>query len=150
MSSEGNSTIRDAQGVVKWFDARKGYGFIKGPDDKDVFAHFSVIDGDGFRIMKDGWTVTYDAELTPTGWRATRIVLPPGALTELPQPRKTPDPPSKPPGSSKPKSSPKLGEVVVRPRTRRASTADRAPPPSPTPPASSSPPHTDPPTPPAQ
>ena len=147
MSSAGNSVVRDALGIVKWFDARKGYGFIKGPDDQDVFAHFSVIEGDGFRIMKDGWTVTYDAELTPTGWRATRIVLPPGALTELPQPRKTPDAPSKPPGSPKSRPSPKAGEVVVRPRARPASTADRS---SPPPPPSSAPPSGDTPTRPAQ
>ena len=36
------------QGTVKWFDSKKGYGFIVGPEGKDVFVHFSVIEGEGF------------------------------------------------------------------------------------------------------
>ncbi|MFO0833073.1 MAG: cold shock domain-containing protein [Phycisphaerales bacterium] len=64
-----------AEGVVKWFDPRKGFGFIVGPAGADVFAHFSVIAGDGFRALRDGSTVEYDAHRGTDGrWKATRIV----------------------------------------------------------------------------
>lgn len=48
------------QGPVKWFDSKKGYGFIVGPEGKDVFVHFSVIEGDGFRSLRDGEEVEYE------------------------------------------------------------------------------------------
>lgn len=47
-------------GEVKWFDPKKGYGFIVGPEGQDVFVHFSQILGDGFRSLKDGEKVDYD------------------------------------------------------------------------------------------
>ena len=47
-------------GNVKWFDSKKGYGFIINPDGKDVFVHFTSIEGDGFRSLKDGETVDYE------------------------------------------------------------------------------------------
>ncbi len=47
-------------GTVKWFDSKKGFGFIINPDGKDVFVHFSVIDGEGFRSLKDGEHVEYE------------------------------------------------------------------------------------------
>ncbi len=49
-----------ATGTVKWFDSKKGFGFIVNENGKDVFVHFSVIDGDGFRSLKDGETVEYE------------------------------------------------------------------------------------------
>ena len=49
-----------ARGTVKWFDAKKGFGFIVGPEGKDVFVHFSSIEGDGFRSLKDGEQVEYE------------------------------------------------------------------------------------------
>lgn len=57
---------------MKWFDARKGYGFLVGLDGRDVFVHFSAIQGGGFRTLKEGAAVRYDAERTAKGWRATR------------------------------------------------------------------------------
>lgn len=48
------------QGEVKWFDPKKGYGFIVGPEQQDVFVHFSQITGDGFRSLKDGEAVEYE------------------------------------------------------------------------------------------
>ena len=48
------------QGEVKWFDPKKGYGFIVGPEEQDVFVHFSQITGDGFRSLKDGEAVEYE------------------------------------------------------------------------------------------
>lgn len=47
-------------GEVKWFDPKKGYGFIVGPEGQDVFVHFSQILGDGFRSLKDGEKVDYE------------------------------------------------------------------------------------------
>ena len=49
-----------ATGTVKWFDTKKGFGFIVNGDGKDVFVHFSSIEGDGFRALKDGETVEYE------------------------------------------------------------------------------------------
>ena len=48
------------RGEVKWFDPKKGYGFIVGPEQQDVFVHFSQIMGDGFRSLKDGEAVDYE------------------------------------------------------------------------------------------
>ncbi len=47
-------------GTVKWFDVKKGFGFILNPEGKDVFVHFSSIEGDGFRALKDGEKVEYE------------------------------------------------------------------------------------------
>ncbi|MCK4872301.1 MAG: cold shock domain-containing protein [Phycisphaerales bacterium] len=71
---EASREIFDREGVVKWFDAKKGFGFIRGPDEQDVFAHYSKIEGDGYRVLDDGATVIYDAVLGEKGWNATRIV----------------------------------------------------------------------------
>lgn len=65
--------ISEVQGEVKWFDPRKGYGFIVGPEGQDIFAHYSVIAGDGFRVLRDGSHVIYDAECSDKGWKATRV-----------------------------------------------------------------------------
>jgi CspA family cold shock protein len=48
------------RGQVKWFDPKKGYGFILGPEGKDVFVHYTQIKGDGFRSLKDGENVDYE------------------------------------------------------------------------------------------
>jgi cold shock protein len=74
MSLPDSDRIVGAEGVVKWFDPKKGFGFIVGPDGQDIFAHFSRIEGDGFRVLKDGSKVTYDAERGTKGWHATRVV----------------------------------------------------------------------------
>jgi CspA family cold shock protein len=47
-------------GTVKWFDVKKGFGFIITPDGKDVFVHYTSIEGDGFRCLKDGEKVEYE------------------------------------------------------------------------------------------
>jgi CspA family cold shock protein len=49
-----------ATGTVKWFDSKKGFGFILNPEGTDVFVHFSSIDGDGFRSLKDGEKVEFE------------------------------------------------------------------------------------------
>jgi len=66
-------TLTDVEGVVKWFDARKGFGFIVGPNGQDIFVHFSVIDQpDGFRALRDGERVVYSANDGEKGWSATK------------------------------------------------------------------------------
>ena len=60
-------------GTVKWFDSKKGFGFIVGEQGEDVFVHFSVIQGDGFRALKDGETVEYDFERGNKGLLAKNV-----------------------------------------------------------------------------
>jgi len=72
--AESSSEIVAAHGVVKWFDSRKGFGFVVGPDGQDIFIHFSCIEGDGFRALKDGSAIEYDATKSEKGWRASRVV----------------------------------------------------------------------------
>ena len=60
-------------GTVKWFDTKKGFGFIVGPEGQDVFVHFSSIEGDGFRSLKDGESVDYEITRGDKGFSATRV-----------------------------------------------------------------------------
>jgi CspA family cold shock protein len=61
-------------GSVKWFNDAKGYGFITGEDGKDVFAHFSAINSDGFKSLKEGDKVQYDIVEGEKGPQAANIV----------------------------------------------------------------------------
>lgn len=65
-----------AVGTVKWFNASKGYGFIA-PNDggDDVFAHFSAIEMEGFKTLKQGQEVEYDVRDGPKGPQASNIHL---------------------------------------------------------------------------
>ena len=61
-------------GTVKWFNASKGCGFIQADDGSpDVFAHFSAIDGPGYRELAEGQKVEYEAEQGPKGAQAKRV-----------------------------------------------------------------------------
>jgi CspA family cold shock protein len=61
-------------GTVKWFNESKGYGFITPSDGSpDVFVHFSVIEGDGFKTLNEGQAVQYDAQRGEKGLQATRV-----------------------------------------------------------------------------
>jgi CspA family cold shock protein len=60
-------------GSVKWFDSKKGFGFIVGPEGKDVFVHFTRIEGDGFRSLRDGETVEYEHTQGEKGLLATAV-----------------------------------------------------------------------------
>jgi CspA family cold shock protein len=61
-------------GTVKWFSDQKGFGFITGEDGKDVFCHFSAIQTDGFKTLKDGQKVTFDVTMGEKGLRAANVV----------------------------------------------------------------------------
>jgi len=72
--SDSPNEIVAGRGVVKWFDPRKGFGFVVGPDGQDIFIHFTCIEGEGFRVLKDGSSIEYDATKSDKGWRATRVI----------------------------------------------------------------------------
>ena len=63
-----------ANGTVKWFNDSKGFGFIT-PDEggEDLFAHFSAIQGKGFKSLKEGQRVTFDVTTGPKGKQASNI-----------------------------------------------------------------------------
>ena len=60
-------------GKVKWFNDAKGYGFITHEDGRDVFVHYSAIEGDGFRTLIQGQDVEYEAEDGPKGLHASMV-----------------------------------------------------------------------------
>ena len=61
-------------GTVKWFNESKGFGFITPADGgKDVFVHFSAIQGDGFKVLAEGQSVTFNVEDGPKGPQATSV-----------------------------------------------------------------------------
>ena len=80
-----------ATGTVKWFSDAKGFGFIE-PDEKgvDVFAHFSAIQMDGFRTLKQGARVSYELQDGPKGPHAYNITIVPAAPAPEQQPTPTP------------------------------------------------------------
>jgi cold shock protein len=63
-----------ATGTVKWFNDAKGFGFITPADGgKDLFAHFSAIQGQGFKTLKEGQQVSFDVTTGPKGQQASNI-----------------------------------------------------------------------------
>ncbi len=83
----GDQAIENAEGVVKWFDSRKGFGFIIGPEGQDVFVHYTAIEGEGFRALRDESRVRYDAEMVDDRWKATRVErLDPPEVVVVPKP----------------------------------------------------------------
>jgi cold shock protein len=65
-------SMRD--GTVKWFNDQKGFGFIADENGgEDVFVHYSVIQTDGFKSLKEGQKVQYEAEPSGKGLKATRV-----------------------------------------------------------------------------
>jgi CspA family cold shock protein len=68
----GGRTVMPA-GTVKWFDSKKGFGFIVNGEGKDVFVHFSSIEGEGFRSLKDGERVDYEELSGDKGLHARHV-----------------------------------------------------------------------------
>ena len=64
-----------ANGIVKWFDERKGYGFIEQEDGPDVFVHHSGISGEGFKSLREGDRVTFDIEQGQKGPSAVNVTV---------------------------------------------------------------------------
>lgn len=60
-------------GTVKWFNPAKGYGFIGRDDGEDVFVHFSAIQMDGYRVLKEGQKVEFEVEKGPKGLQAANV-----------------------------------------------------------------------------
>ncbi|NLZ27418.1 MAG: cold shock domain-containing protein [Firmicutes bacterium] len=62
------------EGSVKWFNAQKGYGFIEVEDGKDVFVHYSEIQGDGFKVLEEGQRVEFEIVEGTRGPQAANVV----------------------------------------------------------------------------
>ena len=62
-----------AQGTVKWFNDRKGYGFISQEDGNDVFVHFSSIDAPGYKTLSEGDNVDFEVEESDRGPEAKNV-----------------------------------------------------------------------------
>jgi len=72
-------------GKVKWFNDQKGFGFISGEAGQDIFVHHTAIVAEGFRTLKEGETVEYEAEAGPKGLKATNV-----RRTEISAPQQQP------------------------------------------------------------
>ena len=62
------------EGRVKWFNDKKGYGFIETSDQGDVFLHHSAIVAEGFRSLTEGERVSFEVERGPKGPQAVKVV----------------------------------------------------------------------------
>lgn len=62
------------QGTVKWFNATKGYGFLTSYDGRDVFVHYSAIQGDGFKTLDEGQRVSFQITQGSKGDQAADVV----------------------------------------------------------------------------
>ncbi len=62
------------KGTVKWFDVKKGFGFIQQEDGNDVFVHYSNISGDGFKVLEDGESVEFEVVEGNKGLQAQNVV----------------------------------------------------------------------------
>jgi CspA family cold shock protein len=63
-----------SDGKVKWFNPRKGYGFIAAADGRDIFVHYSNISGDGYKTLSEGTPVTFDMVEGDEGLRAENVI----------------------------------------------------------------------------
>jgi CspA family cold shock protein len=64
-----------SEGTVKWFNSRKGYGFIATTEGKDVFVHYASISSEGYKTLAEGDTVSFDIVQGEKGPRAENVVI---------------------------------------------------------------------------
>ena len=64
-----------AKGTVKWFNEKKGYGFLSQEDGDDVFVHYSSIQEEGFKTLKEGQSVEFEIQDGPKGPQAVNVKL---------------------------------------------------------------------------
>jgi len=62
-------------GTVKWFNNRKGWGFISRDEEEDIFVHYTGIQGDGYRTLAEGQQVEYSMDETDKGLQAVDVVV---------------------------------------------------------------------------
>jgi len=62
-------------GSIKWFDAKKGFGFITSPNGGDIFVHYSAIQSKGYRVLKDGQKVEFEVIQGPKGLEAKNLEI---------------------------------------------------------------------------
>lgn len=62
-----------SKGIIKWFNNEKGYGFINGSVDEDIFVHYTAIKQDGYKTLSEGQEVEFDLIKTDKGLQATNV-----------------------------------------------------------------------------
>ncbi len=67
--------VTQMKGTVKWFDAKKGYGFITMEDGNDIFVHYSAIQMDGYKNLKENQSVVFDISEGSKGKQASNVKL---------------------------------------------------------------------------
>jgi CspA family cold shock protein len=72
LQSKGVHLVKE-RGTVKWFNDAKGFGFIQRRNGEDVFVHFSAIQAEGFRTLREGATVEFELANTPKGLQAANV-----------------------------------------------------------------------------
>lgn len=63
------------KGTVKWFNEAKGYGFLSQPEGEDIFVHYTAIQGNGFRTLKEGQEVEFTVDRGPKGLQASNVTV---------------------------------------------------------------------------
>ena len=63
------------KGTVKWFNETKGYGFLSQPEGEDIFVHYTAIQGNGFRTLKEGQEVEFTVDRGPKGLQASNVTI---------------------------------------------------------------------------
>ena len=63
------------KGTVKWFIESRGYGFLSQPEGDDIFVHYTAIQGNGFRTLKEGQEVEFTVERGPKGLQASNVTV---------------------------------------------------------------------------
>jgi CspA family cold shock protein len=69
----GRRVVEVPKGKVKWFDNKKGYGFITPENGKDVFVHHTAIQGEGYKTLQEGQEVEFDIVQGPKGEQAANV-----------------------------------------------------------------------------